>query len=54
LGTYGLETTIFGYSGSSPKPDKIVGPIESGLTEIYCNKYRFEVIEFVTGDWCVQ
>jgi len=31
-----LETTIFGKSGSSPTPDKIVGQIESGLTEIYC------------------
>ena len=31
-----LETTIFGSSRSSPKPDKIVGKIESGLTEVYC------------------
>jgi len=31
-----LKTTIFGSSGSSPKPDKIVGQIESGLTEVYC------------------
>jgi len=33
----GLETTIFGSSGSSPKPDKIVGEIESGSTEVYCD-----------------
>jgi len=32
-----IATTIFSLSGSSPKPDKIVGQIESGLSEVYCN-----------------
>jgi len=32
-----LETTVFSYSRSLPKPDKIVSQIKSGLTEVYCN-----------------
>jgi len=31
-----LEITTFGLSRSSPKRDKIVGQIESRLTEVYC------------------
>ena len=42
-----LETTIFDYSGSSPKPGKIVGQIESGLTEVYCIQVRRQ--DFAAG-----
>jgi len=39
-----LEKTIIGYSGSSPEPDKIVGQIESGLIEVYCNLHEFKCL----------
>ena len=43
-----LEATIFGQSGSSPKPDKIVGQIESGLTEVYCTSLETFMASYVS------
>jgi len=39
-----LETT-FGLSGSSPKRDKIVGQIESGLIKFYCSFFHLFRLE---------
>jgi len=39
------ETTIFGYSESLPKPDRIVGLLESRLTEVYCTIVLIQILE---------
>jgi len=44
-----VETTVFGYPGSSPKPVKIVGQIKSGFTEVSC----ICVLKLVVADCCL-